>query len=159
MTEPAPPGGTAVSAVMHRGVIACPPQTPLSEVAALMAGNGVHSVVVEGLARRRGAEDELVWGIVSDTDLMRAAAAGDLDVEVDQVAATEMVTVDADASVERAMQLMGEHEISHLVVVAPLSGEPVGVVSTLDVAALIGAAGESAGVVAGAHDGREANHG
>lgn len=158
MTEAVPPGGTAISAVMHRGVISCPPQTPLRDVAALMAEHGVHSVVVEGLARRRGVEEELVWGIVSDIDLMRATAGGDIDVEVDQVAATEIVTVDADAAVERAMQLMSEHEISHLVVVAPRSGEPVGVISTLDVAALIGA-GESTAAATGGQRRREASHG
>lgn len=156
MTQAAPPGRTAVSAVMHRGVIDCPPQTPLRDLAALMAEHGVHSVIVEGLAHRPGTEERLVWGIVTDIDLMRAAVAGDIDVEVDQVAATEIVTVDADEDVERAMQLMSEHEISHLLVVAPLSGEPVGVVSTLDIAALIGA-GESAGA-ATASSRREANH-
>lgn len=147
MTQATASARTPVSEVMHRGVINCPPQAPLSEVAAAMADNGVHSVVVEGLARRGAHEEELVWGIVSDLDLMRAAAAGDMDLEVDQVAATEIVTVDADESVERAAQLMSEHDTAHLVVVAPISGEPVGVVSTLDVAALLAAEGAEESVV------------
>jgi len=141
MTQATAPARTAVSAVMHRGVINCQPQTPLIEVATLMAENGVHCVVVEGLARRPHLTEELIWGIVSDLDLMRAAAAGELESEVDQVAATEIVTIDSDQSVERAMQLMSEHEIAHLVVVAPLSGEPVGVISTLDVATLLAGGG------------------
>lgn len=145
MTQATAPARTPVSAVMHSGVINCPPQTPMIEVASLMADHGVHCVVVEGLARRRRQTEELVWGIVSDLDLMSAAAAGELDSEVDQVAATEIVTIDSDQSVERAMQLMSEHDVAHLVVVAPRSGEPVGVVSTLDVAGMLAAsaAGES----------------
>lgn len=141
MAQTAAPASTPVGAIMHHGVIGCEPQTPLIEVAALMADNGVHCVVVEGLARRPGAGEELVWGIVSDLDLMRAAVAGELDSEVGQIAATEIVTIDSDQSVERAIRLMSEHEIAHLVVVAPLSGEPAGVISTLDVAALLAGAG------------------
>lgn len=140
MTQAAAPARTPVSDVMHRGVINRPPQTPLTDVAAAMAENGVHSVVIEGLAGRPGREEELVWGIVSDLDLMRAAAAGEMDAEVDRLAATEIVTIDSDESVQRAAQLMSEHDIAHLIVVAPISGEPVGVVSTLDVAALLAGA-------------------
>ena len=75
MTGPAMPGVPA-SAVMHHGVIAAPPHTPLVDVASQMADNGVHCVVVEGLARSRGGQETLVWGILSDLDLMRAIAAG-----------------------------------------------------------------------------------
>lgn len=145
MTQATAPARTPVSAVMHSGVINCAPQTPLTEVASLMADQGVHCVVVEGLARRPKRAEELVWGIVSDLDLMRAAAAGELDSDVDEVAATEIVTIDSDQSVERAAQLMSEHEIAHLVVVAPRSGAPVGVVSTLDVAGVLAAVEQGKG--------------
>lgn len=145
MAEAAAPARTPVGAVMHRGVISCQPQTPLIDVAALMAENGVHCVVVEGLARRPGVGEQLVWGIISDLDLMRAAVAGELDSEVGQIAATEIVTIDSDQSVERATRLMSEHEIAHLVVIAPLSGEPAGVVSTLDVAAFLADSGSRPG--------------
>lgn len=163
MAQAGIPGQVPVGALMHRGLINCPPQTPLAEVAAQMAEHGVHCMVVEGLARRRGhggglAEDELVWGIVSDRDLIRAAAAGDLDADVSQIAATEIVTVAADEPLERAIQLMSEHDIAHLVVLEPLSGEPAGVISTLDVAARLAAEaeGEHGSAV---HSREEARHG
>jgi len=35
---------------------------------------------------------------------------------------------------ERAMQLMTDHEVAHVVVVERHSGRPVGVISTLDIA-------------------------
>jgi CBS domain-containing protein len=123
-----------VSEVMHCGVINTPPQTPLEEVAAQMAGHRVHCVVVEGLARGRDQQEELVWGTVSDLDLIKAVAAGRRDASAGEIAATEIVTVDASDSVEEVVRLMAEHECSHLVVVSPERGEPVGVISSLDVA-------------------------
>lgn len=155
MTEAAAPAKTPVSAVMHRGIVNCPPQTPVREVAAEMAENGVHCIVVEGLARGAEGAERLVWGIVSDMDLMAAAAGGRLDAEVGDLAATEIVTVDADESVERAIQLMCEHEISHLVVVTPLAGEPAGVFSTLDAAGFIASLAEASEAAAAPRGSRE----
>jgi len=123
-----------VSDVMHHGVINAPPQTPLREVAAQMALNRVHCVVVEGLALGRDRQETLVWGILSDLDLMKALAAGRLDVSAGEVASSEIVTVEGTEPVEEVARLMAEHECTHLVVIAPESGEPVGVVSSLDVA-------------------------
>jgi CBS domain-containing protein len=125
-----------VSDAMHRGVISTPPQTPLRDTAALMVSNRVHCVVVEGLARGSRQEEELVWGILSDMDLMKAAAAGQLDASSGEIAATEILTVEESTTVEQVSQLMAEHECAHLVVVAP-AGEPVGVISSLDVAAAL----------------------
>lgn len=127
------PSACPVDHVMHPGVIDCQPQTPLREVAELMAANKVHCVVIDGLARGPHRSEQLVWGIVSDVDLMRAAGAGRLGEEAGRAAATEIVTIDSDAPIEQAARLMGEHDCSHLVVTAP-DGRPLGVVSSLDVA-------------------------
>ena len=126
-------GRVTASAVMHHGVITCPPQSPLGEVAARMAHHCVHCVVVHGLAAGPHGSERLVWGIVSDLDLMRAAAAGEMDAQAGAIAATEVVTVTPDDDLAKVAQLMSEHESSHLVVVSP-AGAPVGVVSSLDVA-------------------------
>ena len=48
------------------------------------------------------------------------------------LASTEVVTVDARESLERAGQLMVEHQLTHLLVVS--GSRPVGIVSTLDIA-------------------------
>jgi CBS domain-containing protein len=124
-----------VGDAMHHGVINTPPQTSLQEVAALMTSNRVHCIVVEGLARGRDRQEELVWGIVSDLDLVKALASGGEDTAAGDIAATEIVTVQTTDGVEQALQLMAEHECTHLVVVSPRTGEPVGVISSLDVAA------------------------
>jgi CBS domain-containing protein len=126
-----------VAQVMHAGVIDCPPQATLREVAASMASRGVHCVVVDGLARAPGGTERLVWGIVSDVDLMRAAAAGRLDDQAGELAVSEVVTVEPHEPIDTAARLMAEHDSSHLVVVDPASGRPTGVVSSLDVARAI----------------------
>jgi CBS domain-containing protein len=52
MTLPSSSSTITVATVMHDGIINCPPQTPLGEVAALMVEHSVHCVVVDGVARR-----------------------------------------------------------------------------------------------------------
>jgi len=120
--------------VMNDGIIDCQPQTPLHEVASLMAENNMHCVVVDGLARGPHHTERLVWGVISDVDLMRAVARGGMDGEAGEIAATEIVTVNRGEEVQRAAQLMAEHECSHLIVTDPDTGSPVGIVSSLDVA-------------------------
>jgi CBS domain-containing protein len=135
MTMPLPSDHSSLTIrdAMHLGVIDCPPQTPLSEVASLMAEHDVHCVVVDGLARDRHRNERLVWGILSDVELMRAVSEGRLESQAGSVAATEIVTVAPEDDVQSAAQLMSEHECSHLVVVDPDGGRPVGVISSLDV--------------------------
>ena len=61
---------TAVSDVMHRGLLSCPNDTPLNEVAELMVRENIHCVLVAPV------DDEVErgrWRIVSDLDLVAAA--------------------------------------------------------------------------------------
>jgi CBS domain-containing protein len=129
-----------VEEVMHAGIIDCPPQAAVRDVARSMAEHRVHCVVVDGLARGPRGAERLVWGLVSDVDLMRAIAAGTLDLPAAELAATEIVTIAADEQLERAAQIMSERDCSHLVVVDPTSSRPVGVVSSLDVARAVSVA-------------------
>jgi CBS domain-containing protein len=126
-----------VEDVMHPGLIECLPQTPVSEVAVLMAELGVRCVVVGGLARGDHGEERFVWGIVSDLDLMRAIAAERLADPAAELAVTEIVTIAPHEPVARAAQLMGEHDCAHLIVAAAGSQRPLGVISSLDVARAI----------------------
>ena len=52
---------------MRVGVITCRPQTRLADVAKMMVGYDVHSVVVADV------EEGGLWGIVTSLDLARAA--------------------------------------------------------------------------------------
>jgi len=124
----APLSRLRVADAMHAGVIVCDRAEPLSRVAQLMSEHGVHSVVVGGEAGR-------LWGIVSDLDLVAAAAVRALDEQTaGGTAVTPVVAVAPDDSLHRAAQLMTEYGVAHLVVVEPDTGRPVGVLSTLDLA-------------------------
>lgn len=121
-----------VSDVMHVGIITADPGASVTAVAALMADRCVHSVVVEGIQTRRGGE-HLVWGIVTDMDLLTALHSRS-DADAARLAATEPMTVAMQLPLEEAVTLMVEHDLSHVVVVDEADGRPVGVLSSLDVA-------------------------
>ena len=84
---------------MTPGVISCAPETPLRSVARLMASHGVHSVVV----------GEPGWGIVSDLDLIAASSSIDRRT-AGGTSVSPLVTVTPEETLERAAQLMSEHE-------------------------------------------------
>jgi len=118
---------------MRLGVISCGPETDLITIARTMASNRVHSVVVSGIDPLPGGGEHVTWGLITALDLVQAALADDRDLDAGALAGTEIVTVDATDTLQRAAQLMAEHQLSHLVVTAGTA--PVGVVSTLDIAA------------------------
>ena len=121
-----------VGGFMHPTITTCTSSTPLTEVAELMATQQIHCVVVLE-ETRRGRDGEPGWGIVSDLDLVAAAAAVE-DGTAGEIAASPLVTVDRDEPLARAAQLMAEHGSAHLMVVAAGEDHPVGIISTLDVA-------------------------
>ena len=121
-----------VSDVIGDGVVGCTPETPLTEVARLMAEHRIHCVVVAGL-EEGGRGTPPVWGVVSDLDLARAAAAGE-ELTAGRVAATEPVTASPTDTLAAVARVMGDHDVAHLVVVDSKDAEPIGVISTLDVA-------------------------
>lgn len=120
-----------VSDAMRVGVITCRPETGLSDVARMMVGYDVHSVVVADPDPNRGP-----LGIVTSLDLARAA--GELDsVTAREVATTNLITVRSNDSLQRAAKAMAEHGIAHLIVLQPDSDDPVGVISARGVAAAV----------------------
>jgi CBS domain-containing protein len=121
-------GSATVLDAMRLGVVSVAPDTPLREVARVMATYRIHSVVVSEI------EGDRPWGIVSDLDIT-AAAGRDFDkTTARDIWRSELVTIGADDDLHRAAKLMTEHGVTHLVVVQPHSGQPVGVLSTLDLA-------------------------
>ena len=100
-------------------------------VARMMATYRIHSVLITDMEGHRP------WGIVSDLELATNAGADLEKMTARDVASTDVVTVAADDRLSVATRLMAEHRASHLVVIQPHSGHPVGVVSTLDVAGVI----------------------
>ena len=125
-------GQVLVEDAMRPGVISCGPETDLITIARTMAANRVHSVVVSGIDPLPGGAEHLTWGLITALDVAEAAVVEAGDIDAGSLAGTEIVTVDRSDTLERAAQLMAEHQLSHLLVTT--GADPVGVVSTLDIA-------------------------
>lgn len=124
-------GEAKVHDAMRVGVVSCRPETKLADVARMMAGYDIHSVVVLDVKGGGG-----LWGIVTSLDLARAA--GDLgSLTAGEVASTDLVTVASNEPLKRAAELMAEHRITHLIAVQPESGRPAGMISARGIAAAL----------------------
>lgn len=136
-TDAGLPAGTILARVRVRDVmsaplVSCDPDVPLAEVAALMARHGIHSVVVRSEAGAR-ERDPRPWGIITGLDLAGAVPFDEADLTAGRVAGTPPVTIDPDDALGRCALLMAEHAVTHAIV-AEDPGEPIGIVSVLDLA-------------------------
>jgi CBS domain-containing protein len=127
-----------VADAMHPGVLTCPRETPLRDVARMLALYNVHCVVVFGSEEEHEDVEERPWAVVSDLDVVGAAIAGDADEHTaGGSAGSPVVLISGSDTLAHAAQLMTEYQTSHLVVVDPDTMRPVGVISTLDIAAAL----------------------
>ena len=108
-----------VADAMHRGVITCAPESVSPTVAATMAANAVHAVVL--LAQDRGSAL-----VVTDLDVIRAALRDAADVTAAELAREPLATVVADAPLTQAIALMARREDAHMLVSEPGAGWPAG---------------------------------
>jgi CBS domain-containing protein len=122
-----------VADVMRPGVMSCPPNTSLVTVAQTMTAHNIHAVVVSGLTAELVAGDQVAWGMLSDMDLMRAVLSGIRDRRARDYTRSDAVAIQPSATLLHAAALMIKHDTAHLVVTD--IGRPIGMVSTLDVAA------------------------
>lgn len=119
-----------VREAMHRGIVSAAPESSLFAVARLLAAHRIHAVVV--------SDEDDRWSLVSDLDLAAAAADGLLgEATAGSIASSPRPVVRPGETLARAAQLMREYETHHLVVVAAGSERPVGILSTLDIAAAV----------------------
>jgi len=122
---------TLVRGLMHKGLITCPTDASLGEVARLLAQQHVHALVVAD-------SDNHPLGLISDFDLL----AGEwLSVDNESLAAMKQLTagelmsaplntVDANVSIDEAAQLMREKQVHRFVVTE--NKLPVGIISISD---------------------------
>jgi CBS domain-containing protein len=122
---------------MRVGIVSCPPDASLRQVAEIMASYHVHAVVVEGTAAESGAEPARPWGIVSDAELTAAAARGELQRTAGELAGSGAFFIEPSQPMKRAAEVMSEHGVSHLIVSAAPTARPAGIISTLDLAVLL----------------------
>src|SRR5256885_17089062 len=125
-------GTGPVGDAMSRGVISCPPETPLRVVARMMATYGVHAIFVF----ENGDDDEAprLWAVVSDLDLV-AATQLDLDtLTAGTSAVTPLVSIGTDHSIGEAGSPLAQYGVSHLSGTHPPPHRPTPAISTLDIA-------------------------
>ena len=124
--------GLTVRDAMHHGIATCPPTASLREVAELLSERRIHCAVVAD-----PAPDRPVWGIVSDLDLMRGLGSP-VPLTAGNLAALEVVTVSPADDLGHAAKLMAEHDVAHVIVAT--DGDPIGILSTLDIARAVASA-------------------
>ena len=91
---------------MRVGVVTCRPETKLADVARMMVGYDIHSVVVADVQGERR-----MWGIVTALDLARVPDARGSITPAD-VASTDRVTIDSDEPQGLAAKVMAEHQVT-----------------------------------------------
>ena len=124
-----------VADAMHPGIISCEPDVPLSEVARIMASNHVHCVAVIGISHE---EPECpVWGMISDLEVLRAGVTPGEEPTARALATQPLVSVDPRMPLREAIGLMLTHGVSHMVAINPQSQQPIGILSSLDVAGVL----------------------
>ena len=129
-------GHATVADAMHPGILSCSPDAPRTDVARMMAANHVHCVAVMGVAQDQSG-DSLVWGIVSDLDLIRAGIrAGDPE-SARTLAQQPIMSVKPSMALREAGELMLTHQVSHLIVIDPEKLLPIGILSSLDVVGVL----------------------
>ena len=122
-----PLGRYTVLNALQLDPIECAADADVRAIARTMAEHAVHCVVVRDI-------EPGGWGVVSDLDLMAAMRPALADATAAQLAATDLLIVNPADTLVHAAQLMAEHQTSHAIVVDPATGEPAGILSTLDVA-------------------------
>jgi CBS domain-containing protein len=127
-----------VADAMRPRVLTCDPETPLVTVAQRMASEHVHAIVVLlETVEPDGEIGQRPWAVVTDHDVLRSATLIDERTAGD-VATGEVLLARPDEPLADVAQRMLEHDTSHAVVVEPRTGRPVGVLSTLDIAGILG---------------------
>jgi CBS domain-containing protein len=118
-----------VSDVMHKGVIACKPDTPMQEVVRIVADTDVHAIVVMG-------NDHSVQGIISHMDIIRLYGRNLMEHTASEIMTSEVIFVAPNTTVAEAAQKMVERDV-HRLLVCEASAEgklkPVGIISTTDI--------------------------
>jgi len=121
-------GGTMMrllAVMMKRNPRSISPEATLAEAAAMMRDTRVGAILV--------AEQGTFIGIISETDLVRKAMAGQLNAaqaKVRAIMSSPVITIEQDRSAHDASDLMAEKGIRHLAVTE--DGRIVGIVTVRD---------------------------
>ena len=125
-----------VADAMHPGILSCEADATLKDVARMMATKHVHCIAVMGIAHDDSSE-RLVWGVISDLDVVRAGIRIAPDELAGALAQRPIITIEPTTPLREAGELMLARGVSHLLVVAPELQRPVGILSSFDIAGVL----------------------
>jgi CBS domain-containing protein len=113
--------------IMSNRIITSASDEPISKVASTLIENDVGSIVV--------VDGEELLGIITKGDILRKVLLRGLDPKktpAEKVMSPRVVTIDSDATLEKASKLMIEKKVSKLPVVSE-EGRLVGIVTSTDI--------------------------
>ncbi len=120
-----------VGDAMHPGILSCHTDMPLTEVARMMTAHRVHCIAVMAVSHSHPSEP-MVYGIISDRDLVRAGLRTGDDETAGALAQQPVITVKPSTPLRQAGELMLTHGSDHLVVCDPETHIPIGILATYD---------------------------
>lgn len=116
-----------VAQVMHKGIIACRPDTPMNEVVRIISDTDVHAIVVMD-------EDNHPLGMVTHMDIIRLFDQDLAKYTAQDVMSHTIYDIEAHESAKSAADKMLANRVHRLLVVE-VDGDrrrPVGIISTTD---------------------------
>ena len=117
----------SVRDIMTVDVKTAPPDATVSDILRIMMENNIGSVVIVGPRRE-------VLGIITERDLIRKVLLKGLnprETRAEEIMSKPVITIEPDASIQEAANLMKEKGIGHLPVVE--NGRVVGIVAEGDI--------------------------
>jgi CBS domain-containing protein len=124
--------GALVGDAMRHELFTCAGDAPLREAARVMSSERVHMIVVTSPV------DGSVVGTLGDLALLSSLLEdGDASRPVEELADRDTATVSSDTSLRDAARSMRERALTHLLVRDAHNGHPVGVLSALDIVAIL----------------------
>jgi CBS domain-containing protein len=115
-----------VKDIYHKGVIFCKPDTPLQEVIHVMADTDIHAIIVTTDERSKP------MGVVSHTDAIARYGEDLTLVNAAEVMTPNVITIEEEAPVAKAAELMLQSHIHRLLVIDE-EDIPLGILSTTDI--------------------------
>jgi CBS domain-containing protein len=128
--------GVLVGEVMHPGVLSCTPDTPLPALAGIMATHGVHAVAIAAVDAESSGRGALVVGALDLVRVLLQPEPGRLG--AGKATGREVPVVGSRETLARAARTMADRGASHALVGEGPGRMPAGVLSTLDVLAVLG---------------------
>ena len=115
-----------VKHIMTREIISVESNVSVSEVGTTMVKNNIGAVVV--------TKNEMPIGIITEVDIIKRCCIGKVcseDIKAEEVMASPLITIEADAAIGEAAKIMSDKDIRRLLVTE--KGKVVGIITEKDV--------------------------